>query len=204
MEARSTTDGIRHLCDVIPRRPRGSRDSASHDAFFLQTDICWGCEILLSESDQEAKEASPLEFVSLIGSAAKGQRAEVCTTELTPQHKAEFQAAKDKEESQWLDAETVRGILRSKIPVESIPRARWVLAWKALDPSDVKPGKSHHKAKARLVVLGYEGPKIEDIPRGSPKLQKESRSLIVQYCASKRWDIQSFDIQKSSIPSGLS
>ena len=170
-------------------------DIVTHDAFVLQPDMCWEYEIFLTETDQEAIAARPHEYVSLIASAAKRQRAEVRMTELTPEHKAEFQTAKDKEVSQWLDTETVRKILRSKIPMENILRTRWVLTWKALDPNDVQPGKYHHKAKARLVVLGYEDPNIEDIPRDSPTLQKESRSLIIQYCVSKRWEIQSFDIK---------
>ena len=166
-----------------------------HDAFHLQEDMCWEYEIFLTDSDQQAMFDNPTECVSLIASAAKRQRAEVRMTELTPEHRAEFQAAKDKEVSQWLDTETVRKILRSKIPIENILRTRWVLTWKALDPSDIKQGHPHHKAKARLVVLGYEDPNIEDIPRDSPTLQKESRSLLIQYCASKQWEIQSFDIK---------
>ena len=172
-----------------------NNDSVIHDAFVLHDDMCWECEIFLTGSDQEAIDARPSECVSLIASAAKRQRAEVRMTELTPEHRAEFQAAKEKEVSQWLDTETVRKILRSKIPMENILRTRWVLTWKALDPNDIQPGESQHKAKARLVVLGYEDPNIEDIPRDSPTLQKESRSLIIQYCASKRWEIQSFDIK---------
>ena len=157
--------------------------------------MCWEYEIVLTDSDQQAMFDNPTECVSLIASAAKRQRAEVRMTELTPEHRAEFRAAKDKEVSQWLDTETVRKILRAKIPIENILRTRWVLTWKALDPSDIKQGHPHHKAKARLVVLGYEDPNIEDIPRDSPTLQKESRSLLIQYCASKQWEIQSFDIK---------
>ena len=44
-------------------------------------------------------------------------------------------------------------------------------------------------------ILGYEDPDITDIPRDSPTLQKESRSLILQLCASRKWVIRSFDIK---------
>ena len=57
-----------------------------------------------------------------------------------------------------------------------------------------REGKSR-KAKARLVILGYEDPDITDIPRDSPTLQKESRSLLLQMCASQKWKIRSFDIK---------
>ena len=63
------------------------------------------------------------------------------------------------------------------------------------------------RAKARLVILGYEDPNLTEIPRDSPTLQKESRSLILQYCASQKWGIQSFDIKTAflrGVPSGRS
>ena len=73
--------------------------------------------------------------------------------------------------------------MRDKIPSQNILRCRWVLTWKDLDALDaVKEGRSR-KAKARLVILGYEDPDITDIPRDSPTLQKESRSLVLQLCA---------------------
>lgn len=43
--------------------------------------------------------------------------------------------------------------------------------------------------------MGFQDPNIEDIPRDSPTLQKESRSLLFQYVASRKWTIQSFDIR---------
>ena len=95
---------------------KGSCDNLHHDAFVLQSDMCWEYEIFLTASDQEAIEANPADCVSLIATAAKRQRAEVRMTELTPEHKAEFQAAKDKEISQWLDTETVRKILKIQDP----------------------------------------------------------------------------------------
>ena len=51
------------------------------------------------------------------------------------------------------------------------------------------------KAKSRIVVLGYQDPNIEDIPRDSPTLHKETRSLLLQLCASRAWVIRSFDVK---------
>ena len=177
---------------LSPEDVDNRQENVTHDAFNLQSDMCWEYEIFITESDQEAMEANPCECVSLIASAGKRQRAEVRMTELTPEHRADFQAAEDKEVSRWLDTETVRRILRWKIPVENILRTRWVLTWKALGPIDVKPGKSHHKAK----VWGTKTPTL-NIPRDSPTVQKDSRSLIIQYCACKKWEIQSFDIKRA-------
>ena len=57
-----------------------------------------------------------------------------------------------------------------------------------------REGKNR-KAKARLVILGYEDPDITNIPRDSPTLQKESRSLLLQMCASQKWTARSFNIE---------
>ena len=76
------------------------------------------------------------------------------------------------------------------------------LAWK---PSDnvgeeqkaLKTSKVQrtHKAKARLVVLGYLDPRIEEIPRDSPTLNKTSRMLAHPVIASHSWSLRSFDIK---------
>ena len=63
-----------------------------------------------------------------------------------------------------------------------------------MDPNDGKPPRSH-KAKARLVVLGYLDPKIEEIPRDSPTLNKTSRMMILQTIATHGWMLRSFDIR---------
>ena len=77
-----------------------------------------------------------------------------------------------------------------------ILRCRWILNWKPLDPSDHAANQGRtHKAKARIVVLGYMDPQIEEIPRDSPTLSRTSRMLILQLIASHSWKLQSFDIK---------
>ena len=51
------------------------------------------------------------------------------------------------------------------------------------------------KAKARLVVLGYLDPKITEIPRDSPTLNRHSKMLLLQLIASKSWTLRSFDVK---------
>ena len=71
--------------------------------------------------------------------------------------------------------------------------------WKPLDNAGQEPQKETktHKAKARLVVLGYLDPKIEEIPRDSPTLGKTSRMLllILQTISTHGWLLRSFDIK---------
>lgn len=72
-------------------------------------------------------------------------------------------------------------------------RCRWILTWKEVDQSET-PGITH-KPKARLVVLGFEYPKADEIPRGNPTLSKLSRMLLLQCAASRHWEIGSFNIK---------
>ena len=51
------------------------------------------------------------------------------------------------------------------------------------------------KAKARLVILGYLDPKLEELPRDSPTLGRISKMILLQYLASRGWDLKSFDIK---------
>ena len=149
----------------------------------------------LTQEDLNQLSEEPLEFAALAAAAAKRQRVEVKVKDLNAAEQQEFLKAKDKELEQWLATETVRKILRHKIPEENILKCRWVLTWKELDSVDAAKEGKNKKAKARLVILGYMDPNITDIPRDSPTLQRESRALLMQYCAARKWWIQSFDIK---------
>ena len=169
--------------------------SQEQDAFTLDEEECWECEIHLTLEEIQQLIQPETAVDVFLATTAKKQRAEVKLSTLSQEQKQQFEQAKNKEIDQWLDTETVRRILRSKIPMENIMRCRWILTWKDLDPNDLKPGDSRHKPKARLVVLGYEDPNIEEIPRDSPTLQRESRSVLLQIGASQKWNIEAFDIK---------
>ena len=92
-----------------------------------------------------------------------------------------FETAKSAEVANWLNTGTVCRILRDKLPAEQVLRCRWIYTWKPIEsPTDqLKAGGRSHKAKARLVVLGYLDPALEEIPRDSPTLGRQSRMLIL-------------------------
>ena len=62
-------------------------------------------------------------------------------------------------------------------------------------PTEVQTARILNKAKARIVVLGYLDPHLEEIPRDSPTLGRSSRMVILQTIASHGWHLQSFDIK---------
>lgn len=75
-------------------------------------------------------------------------------------------------------------------------RCRWLLTWKGAN-GDEPPGElalNGKKAKARLVVIGFEDPDLSTISNDSPALTKDGRQVVLQQVSSHQWPLISFDI----------
>ena len=151
----------------------------------------------VSEVEQCLQKEIPDDQIAFLASAAKRQKVEVREKDLTPGELELFLQAKNKEVNSWLSTETVRRISRNMIPEDQILRSRWVLTWKPIDPAELPESLAAQpmKPKARLVVLGFEDPQLDSLARDSPTMGRDSRTLLLQYAASAKWMIQSFDIQ---------
>ncbi|OLQ06719.1 Copia protein [Symbiodinium microadriaticum] len=130
------------------------------------------------------------EHLATVAAASKKSRAEVHLKDLTVKEKELFEKAKEKEISCWLQTSAIRPIMRKKLNPEQILRSRWILTWKA--PEE---GETQQRAKARLVVLGYQDPKLTEVLRDAPTLSREGRSLVLQTISSRRFRLGSFDIK---------
>ena len=162
----------------------------------VKEDLAWRCEIVLTTSDIDVwREESFPEEMAFVVSAAKRQRSEVKLSELSSAEKEEFNKAKSAEIQNWVRTGTISKILRDKLSPSQILRCRWILTWKPIDASDVKDNSKSHKAKARLVVLGYLDPELEQLPRDSPTLGRHSKMLLLQLIASNGWTLKSFDVK---------
>ena len=164
-------------------------------------DLAWKCEFDIPiPNTYDASDLSTVEAWTMLASSARKQRSEVRLGELSRQEKAEFEVAKQAEIDNWIKTGTISKILRDQIPHDQILRCRWILTWKPLDSTEItanskNPKGKTHRAKARLVVLGYLGPKLDQIPRDSPTLGKTSRMLVLQTIASHQWELTSFDVK---------
>ena len=125
--------------------------------------------------------------------------AEVNVNQLTEQKKKEFDEAKEAEISQWLRNEAVR---RASTEVDSARciRMRWVLTLKEAG-----------KAKARIVLLGYEDPDAHTgtITSASPTMSRRTRQLLLQFKACRSWralkgDVKAAFLQGSASEAGRS
>ena len=88
-------------------------------------------------------------------------------------------------------------MFRHELSPEQVLRCRWLYVWKPVtEPADQKAnGGKSRIAKARCIVLGYQGPQLDTIPRDSPTLGRTSKMLIAQVIASMHWTLMSFDIK---------
>ena len=152
----------------------------------LPPEHAWKCEILVTERDiqQWKKEGDP-SAMCFIATAAKKQRSEVKMSTLTTQEKVEFQKAKEKEVNSWLSTGTVERIVGHRIPRENVMRCRWILTWKSVDGEKDKMGNPLKTPKARLVLLGFEDPLVDQLPRDAPTMHKLTRMLLLQMASNE-------------------
>ena len=111
--------------------------------------------------------------------------AEVNVNQLTEQKKEEFDEAKEAEISQWLRNEAAR---RASTEVDSARciRVRWVLTLKETG-----------KAKASIVLLGYEDPDAHTgtITSASPTMSRRTRQLLLQFKVCRSWRALKGDVK---------
>ena len=104
-----------------------------------------------------------------------------------------FDQAKDAELNCWMQTNALKAVLRQSLNPDQILRSRWVLTWKNLEDEHGKP--NGRKAKARLVVLGFQDPQLTEVARDAPTLTREGRHTVLQTIASFNWILSSFDIK---------
>ena len=135
------------------------------------------------------------EMVCLVSELRK-KRVEVKLKELGEHDQRLFAAAKHKEIGAWLHHKTVRKVAKGRIPEEALMRCRWILNWKSAtgDESPHELSSDGSRAKARLVIIGYEDPGIDVVNNDAPTLSKDGRMAVLQTVSSNRWDLVSFDV----------
>ena len=125
----------------------------------------------------------------LLATTAKKQRVEVQWRQLDKHDQDLFDKAKSKEVQAWIDHKTVKKVAKGTLPAHRIMRRRWILTWKP-----PLPGTDAKRAKARLVILGFEDPDLHSVPNDAPALSKDGKQLVLQKVSSSRWDLINFDV----------
>ena len=157
-------------------------------------DECFSLQIELNENDiHKWFQADKPEALAHVASVAKRSRSEVQIKNLSLEDRFLFEKAKHAELNCWLQTSALKPILRRHLNPDQILKSRWVLTWKPID--DAPPEGPHRKAKARLVVLGFQDPQLTEVVRDAPTLTREGRHTVLQTIASFQWVLSSFDIK---------
>ena len=121
------------------------------------------------------------------------KRVEVNVRRATDQEKKLIEAAKALEVKEFI-AERCVELLRDKelegILPGDIMKMRFVVTWKA-DPQSVN-GK---RAKARLVVLGFQDPNLGKELTLAPTMAKRSRTMFLQSAVQRQWKVWKADVK---------
>ena len=124
------------------------------------------------------------------------RKGEVNERKLDPQGRAQFVEGKRKELDQyfsnavWQFATTSE--IESAIRTKRVISARWVLTWKKLETED---GITRWKAKARLVLRGFQDPDILNMKTASPTAGRTSRTMLLTVAVWMEWSVFCADVQ---------
>ena len=96
----------------------------------------------------------------LLASEQRKKRVEVKLKDLGEREQQLFARAKHKEIKAWLHHGTVLRVSHGRIPEHALMRCRWKYNWKEATGEEPPEDLSSHgcRAKARLVIIGYEDP----------------------------------------------
>ena len=118
-----------------------------------------------------------------------GRKTEVNLRNLSPAEQKQFHEAKKVELDSWVKHSVYSLADRTGVPRDRIMTMRLVLTWKVI------PGTADKKAKARLVVRGFQDPDLVELRAEAPTLARHSRHLLVQISASSQWALLNGDVQ---------
>lgn len=121
------------------------------------------------------------------------KNAEVCFRKLDETDKEQFVQAMNKEIDSYVSSEAVKICQDHGIPLERILQMRWVYTWKVeCDENGKQTGK---RAKARLIVKGFQDPRLTHLPREAPTLSNLGRNLILSQAACHQYPLRIGDIK---------
>ena len=145
----------------------------------------------------------------------KMRDSEVNIARLSSQERQLFNRAKVKEVDSFIQNEAVQKCMNAKEVKDAyesgrIMTARWVLTWKSIPPEDrdealkdaqTNPGTLHdskgqRKAKARIVLLGFQHPNLLDraFKTSSPVQSTLGRNLLYLMATHHQWDLEGLDL----------
>ena len=153
----------------------------------------------------------------------KVSSAEVQYGKLSPEDQELFKRAKNSEVSSFIRSEAVRRCLNWEEQQRAqnsdrVLRARWILVWKPVPPEDREAARQDaatnektvytkagdKKAKARIVVLGYQHPDLTSatFKSSAPVQSHLMRNLSLCLVAQRGWTLEGLDMSTAFLQTG--
>ena len=82
-----------------------------------------------------------------------------------------------------------------KNEADRVVTARWVLTWKKPEPQEGQPPSLQRRAKARLVLRGFEDPDLFNLEKTSPTASKSSKMLLLALVPIFGWTLFCGDVR---------
>ena len=207
--SRKEDNWVEALCTEAAREAEFDLFNAmdeTHD--FLK--IEFNLEAPKSNRERKQLERNPQAYM-----VKKMRDSEVVLTKLNPAERKLFGRAKAKEVDSFVKHEAVRKCLddrevRQAYETNRIVKARWVLTWKLVPPEDreeaiqdantndntVHKKDGMKKAKARIVLLGFQHPSLLDpnFKTASPVQSTLGRNLLYTMSAQHQWMLEGLDL----------
>lgn len=126
--------------------------------------------------------------------------AEVVLRKLLPHEQQQFDEAMKKEIDSFLSSDAVQICSAAGIPEERIMQMRWIYTWKVV--TDSAGNETGKRAKARLIIKGFQDPRLLHLPRESPTLSTLGRNMLLTCAARKHFPVAPGDIKTAFLQGG--
>ena len=216
----------------VPEEPSTKRQKT--DAIDLDSDLCLDINYYALEANEGYLMSFELDLSSNRQRKAfirdpvaylvkKVSSSEVTYRKLKSDERALFDNAKNSEVTSFLKSEAVRRCLsweeqRQAQQADRVLRARWVLVWKGVPPEDREEALRDHsenpetvcdnsgtkKAKARIVLLGFQHPDLESstFQSSAPAQSQLMRNLSLYLVAQNKWMLEGLDMKTAFLQTG--
>lgn len=158
-----------------------------HQAFWSSEDACIDMEFGFPESRRATKQLlrDPVAFVV---NQLKRKQVEVKEKSLTASQRQEFAESKDKEVRNFIRESCLEALPEHLQPPKDVAmRMRWLLVWKWDE-------NNQQKAKARIVIQGYQDPLYEFREVSAPVVSRAGRQCFLQVCAQQKFRVSKGDV----------
>ena len=183
------------------RAPKGSADVATAwwstiaerewpetaAGFWCEADAAVEIEISLPDSRRGMNKALEDLSAYFVGNL-KRRAVELSEKRVTAEEKEAFRGAKGVEIRNFIASEAFQVLPPHLRPDKSQAIGmRWILSWKIKEDGT-------RKAKARAVLLGYQDSAYEHRATTSPVMTRQTRQMVAQLAAWKRWKLSKGDV----------